>query len=500
MLYGAEFIGFQALHAEPMQRVINMAAKWILGLQKHNTSTDAFTLCYELGLPPVHQELCAMRARLCYKLEAHTNGGLHTWIQDLWDGPPTITQNRQSWVSQSVKWLKGLEKDGNKYARTFVEIPETGQIHLHYDESRTAPSRPWVQLGKSCEMRVRSNAYNSQAHNDIRTAFIGEDEYGEIWQDPVIPEWGHFPAEWDLVHEREEMDSGRTVPPGRTRAEVTKVNYVRDVVLERMMRSQNTKGFVNHYDMFNFGVTRGFLREAANRPDLAEGVRWLCLARTRTRAFPTVEGAWQRIRRSGKDPAFARGQCPLCSEPIRLGWEWAHLLTRCRSGVVKRARETHIREHISYIGINLARGDRLVLQNFEQEVGGEDGTKLSYIDGAISIQLIGGLYRSLAAGDRLEWFNTYFIGFGHLRVITPNFESFHFINAASFFQTVAPLYVNALGGNLYGDWTSPSSQSESSLASSVDQRHGWYTEGYDPILDERRNAEDDDGESGYSDG
>ena len=44
MLYGAEFVGFQKLHAEPLQRVINLAAKWIMGLAKHSTSTDAFYL------------------------------------------------------------------------------------------------------------------------------------------------------------------------------------------------------------------------------------------------------------------------------------------------------------------------------------------------------------------------------------------------------------------------------------------------------------------------
>jgi len=497
MLYGAEFIGFQALHAEPIQRVINMAAKWILGLQKHNTSTDAFTLCYELGLPPVHQELCAMRARLCYKLEAHTDGGLHTWIQTLWDGPLTISQNRQSWVTQSKKWLKGLEKDRQKYARTIVQIPETGQLYLQYEEKQTAPSRPWVQVGKSCEMRVRSNAYNSQVHNEIRAAFLGEDEYGEILDDLIVPEWGHFDGEWDLVREREVMDLGRNVPPGRTRSEITKVNFVRDVVLERMMSSQTTKGFTNYYDIFNFGVTRGFLREAANRPDLAEGIRWLCLARTR--AFPTVEGAWQRIKRSGRDPKFTRGQCPLCSRLVGQGWEWAHLLMTCRSEMVQHVRTECLKKKISYIGQNIARGDPLVLASFSHEVGGEDGTKLDPILGAISIQLIGGLYRSLDALDRGEWFSTYMIGFGHLRMITPGFETFHFIDVASFFQSVAPLYVNALSGNLYGDWTLTSSQTESSQASSVNQRHHWFTEGYDPVPDDGRNAPGDDGESGYSD-
>jgi hypothetical protein len=88
MLYGAELIGFQAVHAEPMQRVINIAAKWIMGMQHRNTQVDAFTLCYELGLPPVHQELSALRACLAFKLRAHTDGGLNSWLQKLYDSPP----------------------------------------------------------------------------------------------------------------------------------------------------------------------------------------------------------------------------------------------------------------------------------------------------------------------------------------------------------------------------------------------------------------------------
>jgi hypothetical protein len=101
MLYGAEFIGFQQLHAEPMQRVVNLAAKWIMGLSDGNTQTDAFSLCFELGLPPVHQELCAMRARLCFKLNAHIDGGLNTWIQCLWDNGPDPKYRNLTWVTAS---------------------------------------------------------------------------------------------------------------------------------------------------------------------------------------------------------------------------------------------------------------------------------------------------------------------------------------------------------------------------------------------------------------
>jgi hypothetical protein len=82
MLYGSELIGFQKLHAEPLQRVINIAVKWIVGLHKSNTSMDAFLLCYELGLPPIFLEMSSARARLGIKLDAIP---LKTWIQQLWD-------------------------------------------------------------------------------------------------------------------------------------------------------------------------------------------------------------------------------------------------------------------------------------------------------------------------------------------------------------------------------------------------------------------------------
>ena len=151
---------------------------------------------------------------------------------------------------------------------------------------------------KSCEMRVRSNRLSSDIHRDIRAAFLGETSGGELAltsaDDPVIrPVWGSFDVDFDYIGERQDMDEGMNVPPNRTRGEVIKTALVRDVVLERLMSSQRTKGF-HFYDVMNIRVTRGFLRKATNRPDLSEGVRWLCLARTR--AYPTVEGAWQRIR------------------------------------------------------------------------------------------------------------------------------------------------------------------------------------------------------------
>ena len=62
--------------------------------------------------------------------------------------------------------------------------------------------------------------------------------------------------------------------------------------------SQRTAGW-GAYDTYYYGMSRGFIREAVNHTDLAEGVRWLIL--TRMNAFPQVERAWQHITRMATD-------------------------------------------------------------------------------------------------------------------------------------------------------------------------------------------------------
>ena len=59
------------------------------------------------------------------------------------------------------------------------------------------------------------------------------------------------------------------------------------------MTANCSKGFNHFYDALTLGVNRGYIHEAALQPDLSEVVHWLSLVRTRS--FPTVEGAWQRI-------------------------------------------------------------------------------------------------------------------------------------------------------------------------------------------------------------
>lgn len=60
MTYGGEFIAFKKVHAQPIQRVVNCVAHWIMGVSGSNHSYAAKTLCFELGLPSIEVELEAL--------------------------------------------------------------------------------------------------------------------------------------------------------------------------------------------------------------------------------------------------------------------------------------------------------------------------------------------------------------------------------------------------------------------------------------------------------
>jgi hypothetical protein len=342
------------------------------------------------------------------------------------------------------------------------------------------------------EMRNRANNYNSETQSQLRAAFLGEAETGgpPVISDPeahfIRPTFGELTeAEWNLPRERQAMDMGYNIPVGRTRGELVKVNLVRDVTLERILSANRSQGFTRFYDRFNIGATRGYIREAALRPDLAEGVRWLSLVRTR--AFPTVEGGWQRIKRSGRDPPFQRGRCPLCSCSLQQNWEWAHLLVSCTSVPVRLARLEYLDQSIAYLRRNLENRP-LLATGIMTEMGREEQIGTSEV---LSIYLIGGLYRHLALQDGEGWFDTYFLGFGAARLITPGFESYGFVYITQFLQRVAPLYVARLGLPLDGAESIDTDDNSSvgsveSVESPTNQRHMWWTEGDDrsPHLDQ----------------
>ena len=358
MLYGAEFVGFQKLHAELLQQVINLAAKWIMGLAKHSTSMDAFTLCYELGLPPIFLEMAVARAQLGYKL---SNGQekLKTWIQQLYDNPTTYSTRHLTWVMQTKKWLRQVECEKHKYSRNIRNVSlryhlegchiveDEDEWDYHYFEDTAAPLHPWVQIGRCLEMSVRSNQYRYKFMERLMAEMTGEWENGGVVETPYLEADTGLIKHWCVDFDFNALGDGVIIPEGRTRGEVKKLLLVQHVVLERLMDSQRTVNWCI-YDTFYFGITRGFLREAVNRTDLAEGVHWLVLSRIG--AFPQVERAWQRITRSGKKPRFARKACPLCSEALKSGQEdLAHLVVTCKVRKVKACRDKYLHQCINHL-------------------------------------------------------------------------------------------------------------------------------------------------------
>jgi exonuclease III len=61
MMYGSEFIGFNKKLAQPAQRVIDLAARWCVGLRKSNKMTSGLVLSVELGLPQMYEVYAVKR-------------------------------------------------------------------------------------------------------------------------------------------------------------------------------------------------------------------------------------------------------------------------------------------------------------------------------------------------------------------------------------------------------------------------------------------------------
>ena len=483
MLYGSELIGFQKLHAEPMQRVVNIAAKWIVGLAKSNTSTDAFTLCFELGLPPIFLEMSASRARLGIKLEM--DPPLKTWIQILWDEPARYKSRHLTWVSQTMTWLEKARAEKHKYSR--IVYPITGRYRVEnrriVEEDDTTgvilaldvvtPLRPWAQLGRCFEMSVRSNQYRSELIEDIRAEMLGEGADGALVETPLLNEdLGLWTGYWFPEEEYPVLENGVTIPRGRTRSEVAQLLLVRHVVLERLMASQRTKSWTA-YDSHYYGVTRGYLREAVNRTDLAEGVRWLVCARTG--AFPQVERAWQHIKRSGRTPGFERGRCPLCLTKTLSGMELAHLLVTCDRHQVKTCRLKYLEHNISYL-TRVKAGIWESAPNMVSDKWGVTDQNLLR-ERVVGVYLLGGLVRlARAEQGSSDWFDWYQLGFGHFRLVTPGFTTHHYINVAQFLQEIAPLFAKALGQELYDGGSVTDSLAEGSLLEEDVNQDAWLPE------------------------
>ena len=458
MLYGAEWIGYLNLNAEPLEQILQRAVRWIIGYRgSDEAEVDTFTLCYELGIPTVEEELHARRTRILAKLQRE-DGGFKTWLRKLYEEPPPPTWRKQTWVTGSRNWLsharKSLPKHSDAYTAEYVDFCQVRGIELRdvpeailngwngkaKFTTSVFPLREWATLEQSFALTVRSNPYESPLQAALVNQRTLVDDAGAIidWNEPNnlrLQEVVNAPRRLGEEGRLEYLSLVR-IPKGRTPEEVTQLRTIRDVVLERQMTRNKSIGFLN-YNSHEFGVTRGYLRNAVSRPDLAEGVRWLTLLRTG--AFPSVETLVDRLDNLGKVHSFKRDCCPLCKR-VLAGTIWTHLLLRCQQEWVSLQREKYLELPI-----------RLVRDNTDWtgqwlEIS-PDGIYI--VDERRHELLIGS---ALAGGwdhVKSDQIPTYSLGFGQLDHVPDGMETYGYVRVAEFLQKVAPLYVRSLGFKAY---------------------------------------------------
>jgi exonuclease III len=456
MTYGAEWIAFRQTHAAPYQRVVKTAARWILGNVGKKNLYAELPVCYELGLPSMEVVLCSLRTRLWAKLTLGEEK-LKTWIQWLSHDPPKL--RARTWVTLNDWWINtatcrnhyldlederpnmGMYKYSGNIAEheAFVREREDGSIEYQTVEEQVNrvgkdPLRPWVIRGRMAEMHMRSNAYSSPYLEQLLRERVGRDREGVLvpGNSDVSNLRGIDIPPPDLTHERRLMIEGR-ISAEKSTAERLLVNDVSDCVLERLMTADRSEAW-KWYDKYRFGVTRDFIRSTTARPDLAEGVRWLTLIRTRT--FPRVNDRFIALTFKGKTPQFRKDKCPICGGSIKSGWEWAHLVVACNDAFVKHVRATTVGEEIESIKRSLLHPGAKRLSDTITGLGLQ-----SHLMGAVAIYLVGGVVKD-------QYDLVYHHTFGHLPLSQDKGMGWVFI--ASFLQRVVPRYTLKLFDCAYG--------------------------------------------------
>lgn len=446
MLYGAEWVGYLTANAEPMERVLQKAIQWMIGYDnKEENGIDPFTLCYELGLPTIEEEIHARRTRLVAKLQ-RTDQGLKTWLAILWQRPMGAT-GKKTWVTGSTSWLsttlKWLPKYSKAYIPRYIEFcEEKGIDPENYQEAvwngwtrgcryRNAeyPLREWATLAQDFELTVRSNTHlsNIVREFDNRTTRVNalgltnEENQGGLERNEIQAK-----RRLEDTYRSDYMESIR-IPKGRSVGEAVTIRNVRDISVERQMARNKSLQFT-FYDSHQFGVSRGFLRNAVSRPDLAEGVRWLILIRTG--GFPELEDIGKRINKK-----IVTNRCPLCKGRI-LDRIWMHLMLHCTQEWVQSHREKYLQEPIDcitnttqMIGMN----GRVGMDNMTSEEDYYSVKKVGYA-------LVGGWDH---IGD--DVIPTYSLGFGQLDQQATGLETYGYVFVAQFLQKVAPVYLRTFG-------------------------------------------------------
>jgi exonuclease III len=436
MLYGAEWLGLRQLNSEPLQRVVNIAAHWTMGLKAKSNLTDSGTLCMELGIPDIEEEMVAARARLYYKYSKDVNDN-STWLSRLVACSRNVGA-KKSWVFTSRTELYKILTKRGKYSDDNIDW---ANADFASTVQAARPLRQWAQTAQSWQNHMRSNAYRSSHLTEIQNAFRDLEGLSQNIEGELVEELSAealrraafgFDAAWERTNMRMTTMSRKNTPKNRF-WEPVRVHMIRDCVRERGMTTNVSTTFRQWYDHYGFGINQGFLRSTMRRPDLMEGVK--VLVSIRTRFFPSVRKNWIQSRMSGNRPSVAvQDTCPLCTAGVEMGWEWCHLLLKCRHDTVERAR-------LRYLGPVIQKVADELQTSSEPGILDEELSPLyrGYgINGAaLGVYLVGG---TVGGYTGCSWTT----GFGSIDLFPLGENEFGWIPVASFLQVIFPVYCGSL--------------------------------------------------------
>jgi exonuclease III len=435
MMYGAEWLGWKKLNADPLQRVLNKAIKIAMGNSSRSTAFEGLTLCYELGIPTIQEEQNALRTRLFAKLTKTDK--VKTWIGILARNP--LHRRQRTWVSTNIK-------------------EEADRLRLWGPSETVSPLRKWATLGKIYEAHTRSNDFRSNSIDSYRRLYTEVDDLGyypkttallitnlepETEGGPVIT-YTHYgpepltPTELDLDVENMDRINRTRDTQARKDLEWSHICKVRDCVLEGIMMANKSVAF-GYYNQWGFGSTRDYIRNSLANPELTGGIYWL--VRVRTRALPRVIDRHRQLRRTFSIPTFDHNKCPLCGDLIDNGFEWAHLMVNCDHVDVDKIRHKTLSRSITLLRDELSKCPDIDNGCEEDFFGNRTvDSDLIPLDRAIAIYLVGGVVK--------DFFDpSYHRGFGQLDELPIGLDCYGFTYSAQFLSEVMPLYMKCLFGN-----------------------------------------------------
>ena len=117
MTYSGEFIGLNKKNVAPIQWVMDLATRWMMGFKKSNKWVAGLTLSVEMDLPMIYEYMMGMRARLYHKLK-FGSPPMQTYLWDL-QGKHRF-HPKQMWCSENELWLKVVHSPNLRRAGTLA--------------------------------------------------------------------------------------------------------------------------------------------------------------------------------------------------------------------------------------------------------------------------------------------------------------------------------------------------------------------------------------------